>query len=65
MKRLKRKDVVAIAENDPEYGRCGTCKHYQYLATCSACSRGSRYCFDWRNYAKDNADVFADAGRVC
>lgn len=49
---MLRKEVVAIAEKDPEYGRCGTCKHYQHLMTCGNCSRGSKYCFDWKEYEK-------------
>ena len=49
---MLRREVVAIAEKDPEYGRCGTCKHYQHLMTCGECRNGSRYCFDWREYEK-------------
>lgn len=49
---MLRREVVAIAEKNPEYGKCGTCKHYQHLMTCGECSRGSRYCFDWKEYEK-------------
>ena len=58
MDKIKRKDVVAVAESDSEYGHCGTCKHYQHLVTCGNCYGGSRYCFDWREYAKENAEKF-------
>ena len=51
--RVTRKEVVALAEKDPEYGRCGTCRHYQRLITCGACCNGSRYSFDWRRYAEE------------
>ena len=53
MTKIRRMDVVAVAEDDAEYGSCGTCKHYQHLMTCSKCYCGSRYCFDWREYAKN------------
>lgn len=51
---IRRKDVIKLAEKDPEYGRCGTCKHYQHLITCGECSKGSRYCFDWRKWYRSN-----------
>ena len=50
---MLRREVVEYAEkNDPEYGRCETCKHYQHLDVCSKCSCGSRYSFDWKDYLK-------------
>ena len=55
---LKRYEVVAVAEYDSEYGRCGTCKHYQHLITCGECSNGSRYCFAWREYYESNKKKF-------
>ena len=43
---MLRKEVVEYAEeNDAEYGRCGTCKHYQKTSVCSQCYSGSRYSF--------------------
>lgn len=48
---MLRRDVVDYAsKNDPEYGRCGTCGHYQKLMICSKCSHGSRYRFAWKEY---------------
>ena len=48
---MLRREVVEYAEkNDPEYGRCGTCKHYKHLDACSQCYSGSRYCFAWKTY---------------
>ncbi len=60
MKKLRRKDVVAVAESDDEYGRCGTCKNYQHLVTCGNCYGGSRYSFAWREYAVEHKDAFDD-----
>lgn len=54
---MSRKEVIKYAErNDAEYGRCGTCKHYQKLDVCSKCYGGSRYCFAWKEYLEDHKD---------
>ena len=55
---VKRYEVVVIAEKDSKYGHCETCKHYQKLNTCSNCSNGSRYCFDWKQYYENNKEKF-------
>lgn len=57
MKYPRRYKVVEKAERDPEYGRCGTCKHYQHL-TCVECYSGSRYCFEWRKWYEENKEIF-------
>lgn len=54
---MLRRELTEYAEkNYPEYGRCGTCKHYQNLMTCGNCSNGSRYCFAWREYYENNKE---------
>ena len=55
---IRRYEVIKVAEHDPEYGRCGTCKHYQNLMTCGNCSNGSKYCFAWREYYENNKEKF-------
>lgn len=60
--KVRRKDVVKIAECDPEFGRCTTCKHYQHLAVCSDCSHGNRYSFDWREYTEQHPEKFVSEG---
>ena len=53
MAKIKRMDVVRYArdfKNDPEFGRCMTCKNYQKSLTCQECYGSSRYSFDWKTY---------------
>lgn len=58
-------DVEAWAEvNDPEFGRCGTCKNYGKAVYCSDCEEGFEYEFDWENYVKNNRDDLIKAGIV-
>lgn len=53
---IRRYEVAQIAERNHEYGKCGTCKHYQNLMTCGNCSNGSRYSFAWREYYENNKE---------
>ena len=50
--KVRRTDMVEVAEKNGVYGRCETCKHYQHTMTCGECYGGSRYCFAWREYAE-------------
>lgn len=52
---MLRKEVVEYAEeNDAEYGRCGTCKHYQKTSVFSQRYNGSRYSFAWKEYTENH-----------
>ena len=58
-------DVEDYAEkNDPDFGRCETCKHYGQAIYCSDCEEGSEYEFDWENYVKNNREDLIKAGIV-
>lgn len=46
--------AVSKAESDTEYGRCGTCKNYQRLTSCSECEEGSEYEFDYKTYIAEH-----------
>lgn len=47
-------------ENDDEYGRCGTCKHYSKCNICSDCQDGSEYEFDFIDYQYTHDDELAN-----
>ena len=39
-------------ENDDNYGRCETCRHYGQCMICGECNEGSNYEFDLVYYQK-------------
>lgn len=47
-------------ENDPNYGRCETCKHYGRCMVCSDCVEGSEYEFDLIHYQCEYDDEIAE-----
>lgn len=47
-------------ENDSNYGRCKTCKHYGNCNYCSDCNEGSKYKFDLVYYRREHDSEIAD-----
>lgn len=47
-------------ENDSNYGRCKTCKHYGNCNYCSDCNEGSEYKFDLVYYQREHDSEIAD-----
>jgi hypothetical protein len=46
-------------ENDENYGRCETCKHYGNCNYCSDCDEGSEYKFDLIYYQREHDEEIA------
>ena len=61
--RLDLHDLYTIEyakKNDSEYGRCGTCKHYNRCNVCSDCDEGSEYEFDLVYYQREHDEEIAN-----